>query len=33
VADLTTSDGAVAGRIAVLPDDAGGWCVDTFYVF
>ena len=33
VADLTGSDGAVAGRISVLPQDAGGWCVDSFYVF
>jgi hypothetical protein len=32
VADLTSSDGAIAGRISVIPD-AGGWCVDTFYVF
>lgn len=33
VADLTSPEGAVAGRISVVPDDAGGWCVETFYVF
>ena len=33
LADLTGSDGAVAGRISVVPDDDGGWCVDSFYVF
>jgi hypothetical protein len=33
VADLTGPDGAVAGRISVVPDDAGGWCVESFYVF
>ena len=32
LADLTGPEGTVDGRITVLPD-AGGWCVDTFYVF
>ena len=32
VADLNSPEGELAGRISMLPD-AGGWCVETFYVF
>jgi hypothetical protein len=33
LADLTGPEGTVDGRITVVPDDADGWCVETFYVF
>ncbi|HWM57335.1 MAG TPA: hypothetical protein VNO83_05845 [Pseudonocardia sp.] len=32
LADLIGPEGTIDGRIIVLPD-AGGWCVDTLYVF
>jgi len=33
LADLTGPEGTADGRITVIPDDTGGWCVETFYVF
>lgn len=33
LADLYESDGTPEGRITVVPNGAGGWCVESFYVF
>jgi hypothetical protein len=33
IGDLVGPEGTVDGRITVVPDDGGSWCVDTFYVF
>lgn len=33
IGDLVGPEGDVDGRITVLPDDGGSWCIDTFYVF